>query len=107
DPSLDGRLDLWLVHPTPLRLVTQRICERLPERDERGPERKLGEASATLDLPLQPQSALNSAQSSSATARAASNTRLPQRDLNRDRRNTMSKKLEGKIALITGGSRGI
>src|ERR1700677_2660100 len=45
--------------------------------------------------------------SSSTTARAASNRRLAQSDLKRNRRNSMSKKLEGKIALITGGSRGI
>src|SRR6202044_570095 len=31
----------------------------------------------------------------------------PQSDLKGNRRKTMSKKLEGKIALITGGSRGI
>src|ERR1700729_3148511 len=45
--------------------------------------------------------------SSSTTARAASNRRLAQSDLKRNRRNSMSKKLEGKIALVTGGSRGI
>src|SRR5580658_10059308 len=45
--------------------------------------------------------------SSSATARAASNARSPKSDLKRNRRNTMSKQLEGKIAVITGGSRGI
>jgi 3-oxoacyl-[acyl-carrier protein] reductase len=45
--------------------------------------------------------------SSSTTTRAASKRRLAQSDLKRNRRNSMSKKLEGKIALITGGSRGI
>jgi 3-oxoacyl-[acyl-carrier protein] reductase len=44
---------------------------------------------------------------SSEAARAASNARRAKSDLEINGRKGMSKKLEGKIALITGGSRGI
>src|SRR5882672_9429672 len=45
--------------------------------------------------------------SRSSTARLTYATGLAESEIKRNRRKTMSKKLEGKVALVTGGSRGI